>query len=554
MEVPVSGVNFTRQDIEKKSFLIVDDFADMRNMLKGMLQLIGVAEIDSAANGKDAVSAMEQRRYDIVLCDYNLGPAKNGQQVLEEARHRDLIGLGSIFVMITAENTRDMVMGAVEYEPDSYLTKPFTKDLLKARLDKLIARKKDLEDVDRAVRQRSLVEAIRLLDAKISEGSKNLSELQRLKAELCYRVGEYQQAEAIYQQVLSVREMPWARLGLGKVLFSSKRYPEARLLFEALLQENERLTAAYDWLARTLRMLEQSQEAQKILQRAVELSPKAILRQKALADLALENQDDETAERALDQAVRLGRHSVYRHPSLHARLAKTKSRNGSNSAGLKVLKNMRQEFGADQEAELYCCMAEGVIQQDLGNAAAAAASLEKAALLYQKLDLHANPEATLEMAQTCGQMGDPQRAEELIRELVRNNHSEEQFLRQVGGVMRGLGLQADPENFIAEIKREIVHLNNRGVELAREGKLKEAVGLFEEAVEGMPGNRVVNLNTARVLIIFMQRHGVEPARLGKARQYLERVRLMEPENPALRKVDEMYRELASQSAEASGSA
>mgnify|MGYP000042990806 FL=1 len=58
----MSNVNFTRKDIEKKSFLIVDDFADMRNMLKSMLQLIGVPEVDVAANGKEAVDALERFR------------------------------------------------------------------------------------------------------------------------------------------------------------------------------------------------------------------------------------------------------------------------------------------------------------------------------------------------------------------------------------------------------------------------------------------------------------------------------------------------------------
>jgi tetratricopeptide (TPR) repeat protein len=214
---------------------------------------------------------------------------------------------------------------------------------------------------------------------------------------------------------------------------------------------------------------------------------------------------------------------------------------------------MRQEFGADQEAELYCCMAEGVIQQDLGNAAAAEESLEKASQLYQSLGGHSNPEAMLEMAQTRGQLGDRQGAEALIRELVRNNHSEEQLLRQVGSVVEGLGLEKDSEKFIGEIRGEIVRLNNQGVELAREGRLKEAVGLFEEAVERMPGNRVVNLNAARVLIMHMQRHGVEPARLDRVRQSLEKVSVMEAENPALRRVVEMYRELTSQPTGASGS-
>ena len=292
-------LNFRTNELEKKDFLIIDDFGDMRGMIKSMLQGIGVTRLDVAANGKDAVGAMEAKRYDFILCDYNLGPGKNGQQVLEEARYRNLIGLGSIFIMITAENTFDMVMGAVEYEPDSYLTKPFTKDLLRARLDKMVEKKKNLKDVEQAVDRKDFEVAVVLLNKKIAGKPRNLRELIKLKAELCFRAGDYQQAETILEGIIAEREMTWALLGLGKVHYARGDYEKARLFFEKLLLQNERFTAAYDWLARTLQMLDQCEDAQEVLQKAVILSPNAILRQQALGVLAMKNQDEETASKAL---------------------------------------------------------------------------------------------------------------------------------------------------------------------------------------------------------------------------------------------------------------
>jgi len=102
----------------------------------------------------------------------------------------------------------------------------------------------------------------------------------------------------------------------------------------------------------------------------------------------------------------------------------------------------------------------------------------------------------------------------------------------------------DSASFIAGIKQEIVRINNRGVEMAKAGQLKEAVDLFREAVEGMPGNKVVNLNAARVLVMYMQQHGTDGEQLGIVRSYLDRVRSQDPENQALRRVQGMYHELA----------
>ena len=117
--------------------LIVDDFADFRRGMRKILESIGVKFIDEAEDGENAVKSMKRQAYDIVLCDYNLGfDKKDGQQVLEEAKHLGLIRYSSIFIMLTAENTMPMVMGAVEYQPDDYLIKPITKDILKTRMEK----------------------------------------------------------------------------------------------------------------------------------------------------------------------------------------------------------------------------------------------------------------------------------------------------------------------------------------------------------------------------------------------------------------------------------
>jgi hypothetical protein len=127
----------------------------------------------------------------------------------------------------------------------------------------------------------------------------------------------------------------------------------------------------------------------------------------------------------------------------------------------------------------------------------------------------------------------------MLRTAVSNNHAEEGFLKEVGAVIEDLSLGLDAESFIREIRSEIVRLNNKGVELVRIGDLEEAVTLFEEAVGRMPGNRVVNLNAARVLIMRMQERGVNSGQLGRTRQYLERVRAVDPGNQSLRRVQGM---------------
>ena len=123
-------------------FLVVDDFSDFRSSVKGMLGQMAAQHIDIAANGEEALSLCRKTRYDVILHDYNLGEGKNGQQVLEELHHEKLISPHCIFVMVTAESSQAMVMAALEFEPDAYLTKPFNRASLQQRLDKLVERKR----------------------------------------------------------------------------------------------------------------------------------------------------------------------------------------------------------------------------------------------------------------------------------------------------------------------------------------------------------------------------------------------------------------------------
>ena len=149
---------------------------------------------------------MKRQAYDIVLCDYNLGfDKKDGQQVLEEAKHRGLIRYSSIFIMLAAENTMPMVMGAVEYQPDDYLIKPITKDILKTRIEKFIKKKADFLDIEKALLNKEYIRTIELCDEHIKSNPKNMLEYLRLKSDTFITIGRYEDATAVCEKVLAMR-------------------------------------------------------------------------------------------------------------------------------------------------------------------------------------------------------------------------------------------------------------------------------------------------------------------------------------------------------------
>jgi tetratricopeptide (TPR) repeat protein len=235
---------------------------------------------------------------------------------------------------------------------------------------------------------------------------------------------------------------------------------------------------------------------------------------------------------------------VYKHPSLHANLAKANAATGAGESGLKVLRDMKKEFRGNSGADLYAAMTASVLHQDMGNSEEAERSMAEARDLYAHLGVDASAELSLDMAKACAHMGDLDKAKGLVQQAVKNNHAEELFLKDVSFAIGNMGLADDPEIFIGDIKREVVKLNNKGVEMAKAGYLKEAMELFEEAVKGMTSNKVVNLNAARIFMLYMQSTEVTDTMLGQVREYLDRVRRMDPDNRTLHRMQAMFKKLA----------
>jgi tetratricopeptide (TPR) repeat protein len=535
--------------LNQRSYLVVDDFGDMRSTLRSMLSLFGVTDIDNAKNGADAIQQMEQKKYGVILCDYNLGSGKDGQQVLEEARHRNLISASTAFIMITAENTLSMVLGALEYEPDSYLYKPFTKDLLRNRLEKVLNKKKDLKPVDEALERKDYATAIRLLDRRLETNPKGLAELLRLKGDICIRSGAYEAAAAIFERVLAAREVPWARLGMGKVQYARKQYQAARITFQDIIDGNERFTAAYDWLARTLKALGDPQGSQEVLTAAVKLSPKAILRQQELGEIALANKDFDTAEKAFGQAVNLGRFSVHKHPRYYAGLAQSRVSNEqrkNKKQAFMIIEQMQRDCKGNREAEVYAAITSAAVHRGLGNEEKAQSSLETAQRLYDQIGLQHDPEMTLSMAKINAKLGRDEIAKTLFQSAIKNNHDDDEFLRNVEAALDETGLSESASSMISETKKEIITLNNKGVGLVSEGQIENAIGLFQQAADGMSGNKTINLNAAKVMIMYMEKNGLETQYLTQARQYIERVQKLDPDYQGLTKLLDRLKRLVSQ--------
>lgn len=507
--------------LKGKKTLIIDDYGEMRSMLRKMLGGYGADEITSAATGEEAIEMIGGKRFDIILCDYNLGDGKDGQQVLEEVKHRGYLSYSTLFIMITAESSSFMVMGALEYQPDEYLSKPVTATVLQARLQKLMEKKEGLHTLARALENRDHARVIALCDQQLAANPRNRLELLKLKCEQLLEFKQFAAASEICNSVLAERDIPWASMVLGKIHLINKEYDAAQILFESVIAANGAYVAAYDWLARLHTEKGDHTTAQQVLKKAVEWSPKSVLRQRALANASEQNRDFVTAEEARKKAIRIGKNSVLRQASDYAHLARTLVQNDNAKEAFRFIDLIKHEFKGDAEARLTAALAKEHIYHDTGQEGKAAEAAEEALAIFAELPAIASSELAMELTAACLAHGKSEVANRVVQQLVINNHNDEAVLQQIGALYKGSGQEQAATTLIAQVRKEMVATNNQGVELLNSGKVEESVGFFEQALGSAPYNPQLNINTAQSYLVLMKRRGKDEALLQKARHCLD---------------------------------
>jgi tetratricopeptide (TPR) repeat protein len=533
--------------LKKSKILIVDDFSEMRAMMRQMVISLGAVDIHLAKNGEDAVCLMRKQKFDIVLCDYNLGDGKDGQQILEDARHGNLLPENALFIMITAENTSLMVMGAMEYYPDDYLSKPFTKTTLMMRLRKLMDQKAAQRDIINAVKRKDYDLALQLCDDATAYESKYRFQILKLKGDILTRLERYAEAEQLYEEILEERDLSWAMLALGQVYFHSDRFTEAQEIFEEIIENNDSYMAAYDWLAITLKELGNQTDSQDILKQAVAKSPKALLRQRMLGELSLELDDYETSELAYKNAVEYGRNSCFKDVKDYSLLSKSYTEQGKNDNALNAIKKLRRDYRGDAVANVHGDIIESDIHIKSGQHDKAEQLIEKATQFYQDKPESFNSDMCLSLANSCLAVGKTDEGAELIKHTVRNNHDDSRILEQAKQVFAAAGMESEGDAIIASTRQEVVNLNNKGVQLAEDGKIEESIELFVKAAKAMPDNILINLNAAQSILFHAKKHGIEPDKVQRAQSFLERARNIDEEDEKLQKLMATFKSLTADS-------
>ncbi|HCI14104.1 MAG: hypothetical protein A2063_06460 [Gallionellales bacterium GWA2_60_142] len=523
-----------------KWVLVIDDMEGMRSQLRMSLTNSGFAKLHIVGNIREALERMANSRYDVILCDYSLGEGTDGQQFLEHLRTNDLISRNTIFVMITAEQAYEKVVAASECAPDDYLLKPFTAGQFNARLEKLLERQQFFATIDKTTDAKDWTRVIAECDKSLPARNKYFIELCKIKAAALMHSNRPQDAADLYREVLALRPIGWARLGLARALGQLGKKDEAQQLAREIVADSPQFMAAYDFLGGQLASSGDKEAALNVLQKAREISPGTMNRIRELSTLAVSTGQPELAESVMRQALQKHKYSPVRQVNDYAILSKALATQGKADEALSVVADARKDF-RDEDSQIVLAATESVAQRAAGNDELAEAALARA----MAGDINILPVgAVTAIADACFALGKEDDANKLLRHAIQNNPEDETIRSKVHDVLTAAGKEVtEADAMIEESTQEIIRTNNDGVRKAESGQLQEAIDLLCEAADRLPNNLQIVGNAALVIALHLAKNGDDPKMLAQCLRYRDAIIRKSPDYPRLAQIDSQLRQL-----------
>lgn len=537
------GSNNSQIDFQNKTFLVIDDIIGVRASMRITITTFGGVKVDMAANAADAISKIEHRDYDIILCDYALGEAKDGQQLLEELKRRRLIRNSTIFLMVTAERGYEKVVSAVELAPDDYLIKPFSGEVLRSRLERLAQKKSFLAPIYELMESQEIRKAVQMCDQRLQAAGPYLLDVLRLRGELLLLVSDFAGANQVYEHILAMREIPWARMGLSQAQYFLENHAAAAEGFKQIVADHPNYLSAYDWLAKAYTALGDEASAQRVLMDGVARSPRTLQRQKDLGETAYHNEDLDTAQDAFEAVLEFGKYSSFTEPEDFANLSRTFLDKGEYSQALTVMGNARKAFENSPQVRLHAAVMDSMIHDKAGNKEAAERAFGEARQMFDTIGGKAESLA-LDMVRACFQHGDQTAGKKITQDLVKNNHGNPIVLKRTEQMFQRIGMHEQGKELIHTSSREVIALNNRAVKLAQAGDLKGSVELLMQAADQLKANNVVVLNAAHAILTYLGQTGWDERLASTVREYLDAVKQRDPQHKKYLTLTAIYKDLA----------
>ena len=495
---------------ENTRVLIVDDQVLAKGYMKYSLEELGFSDITYIDRATLALAAIRKEHFDLIVCSYNLRNEQEGYHLYDQLKQDDELPATTAFVFVSADTSPDLVHGIVELQPDEFLAKPFTVKELDKRLSRVLARKQALKHVYELIERQIYDKALSEIELFLSEpkNAPYFPDALKIKGDLLYKNGMFEQTRDFYQAILNVQHFTWAQLGLVRAFLQLDDDDEAEKLVLDLAFKPDSQLAAYDLLCALQIKRKDFDSALECVVTASEISPKNIHRHEQAMHLSRLTHDYEMQFEAAKKIVKYAKNSIHDKPENYLNVARAGldyAMTADDKESDKILRQandyMKQLNSAFPKAEIQDQVTVinariAYVEEEPENAKALLDQLEETnwetesmetlldkAKVFHALGLHERALSVLDnVEERC--IADPQQGE-LFLQYVKNEKREK-----------------------AEIKQTPKQLNNAAVSLYERGDFSASLLAFRQAFTIMPKNPAIALNLLQNIVIKARDKGI----------------------------------------------
>nr|WP_319394136.1 response regulator [uncultured Desulfobacter sp.] len=297
-------------DIQNMTILIVDDMKSMRLTLRKMLRNLEIGKnLLFADNGRSGLSALKSSSCDLLIVDWNM-PEMNGSQMLARLR-RDKDIRDIPIIMVTAENERDIVADAAEYEVDGYLLKPLTLAALDTKIKSVIEAANHPDQAKLHLLEARACEEAGNIEGAIDETRQalalkpNASRILRNLGLLYLKIKKTEVGEKCLQKAVSVnRQDTISRNHLAKLYIKRRDFKRAAQIYMEMLSFSTRYFDSAVALGETLLINGFRNEGRMLFSRIMSKSRSNRGLQEKIINICQENEEYEFVAQIVTDAIK----------------------------------------------------------------------------------------------------------------------------------------------------------------------------------------------------------------------------------------------------------
>lgn len=512
-----------------KTILVIEDQRPFLFLLRGLLNSLGSPNVTTCPNAEQAISLCRKTPFDIIVCDLHLGnKRKNGFELVEELRVNKWIKPHAIFILISADSARPVVMGSIERRPDDFLIKPFSQAQLKSRIVRAWKKRQFLTPIFQASEKGQINQAIGIAKELMAEQSPYKRNCLQVLVELYWRTEQNENAMQILNADERGKSAMWTQIAIGKTQLAMHQYDNAIHTAHSLIKKNRFCVEAHDILAEAQSAQDNPEDALTTIQEALKISPYSLQRQFIACRIARESGDYELASSTCLSIWEQSKRTVHQSSSHWCSYIRSLLDVAENAEDKKRKNRFQQEallamqrsrfddvlnrLGDDFDLSVFEELIHARINAIDGKLIEAKKLLAKTQFAIEQRFPDFPAVYAPDSIHTLLQIGEYEQGAALMNRLDQE------------------GAKLDPnavyaiEKAKADVKDKqssYTELNKQGISLYQQGKFAEAKEIFQSAQKIVPVNTGVALNLLQCLLKLIsqnEKKKPDPKHVGECRQ------------------------------------